>query len=183
MEEASNKSYPWHLILILFISLIFSGVALFIYFNKIIGGLLVFIPIALQIIKKYTSISPIDNLIKRMFKTNKTIYLLCIALISIGVIAIVVNESNNWGNEKISFINIFGGVIWDERNEPLSEVIIFLPELNLTDTTDSQGRFYFENVDTNYSSITFIAYKEGYSTYEGEGSVGNSNFNFILRKK
>lgn len=169
--------------LLLFCSLIFFGFVLLFYWNVVVGLLFIVVPTAYYFIKKYISIKPVDDLIKNFFSTNKSVTIFSIALVLISIVIITVNETDVFSKNQMTRNNNFSGMVWDEESEPLSEVIIFLPELNLFDTTDHQGRFSFVIHDTTSKSISFIARKEGYKTYEADGSVGNPNYNFNLIKK
>ena len=54
------------------------------------------------------------------------------------------------------------GQILDEQNQPLSEVIVDLPEHNLIDTTNSSGRFEFKVQAPHQAQVILQARKPGY---------------------
>ncbi len=182
MKE-ENKPQTSLLSLFLISSLIFFGLTLYLYFNKVSGGLIIIVPIVYQLLKKRVSTKPIDELLNKIFNSGKLILTLSILLCLIGLVIIITNENNMLFKEKNIIERKFGGIIWDEGNEALSDVIITIPELNLLDTTDIFGRFSFVIKDTNLISVSVIAQKEGYYTYEAEGSVGNTSYNFSMKEK
>jgi hypothetical protein len=181
--KKDSTSLSLSLTLFLFCVLALFGFVLFFYWNVVVGVLFIVIPTAYYIIKKYISTRPVDELIKNLFGSKKSVLVFSITLVLFSIAIIAVNEIDIFPKNQMIRNNKFGGVVWDNESEPLSKVVIIIPELNLIDTTDNQGKFLFNDLDTSYSTIAVIATKVGYHTYEGEGSIGNSNFNFILRKK
>ena len=148
-----------------------------------IGVVFTAIAITYRLFKEIFSSNDIVIFIKGLLqKRNVKIFLIVLMLTTSGLFILLNNLNNNTKTEKTNS-RYFGGLVWNEKNEPLSNVVILLPELNLIDTTDMLGRFSFENLDTNYSTVSIIADKLGDATYEAEGSIGNTNFNFILRKR
>ena len=73
-------------------------------------------------------------------------------------IAVTANESTN--------MKTFAGIIWNENNEPLESVIVFLPEYNKYDTTNDFGKFEFYIQSDNEITVSIIAKKDGYHTYD-----------------
>jgi len=181
--KKDSTSLSLSLTLFLFCSLTLFGFVLFIYWNVVVGVLFLVIPTAYYFIKKYISTRPVDELIKNLFGTKKSVLIFSITLVLFSIAIIAVYEIDIFTKNQIIRNNKFGGVVWDNDSEPLSKVVKFLPELNLADTTDNQGRFSFIILDTNLTTISFIAQKNGYKTYEAEGSIGNRYYNFNMTKR
>jgi 6-pyruvoyl-tetrahydropterin synthase len=76
------------------------------------------------------------------------------------------------------------GIIWNEKHELLPDVTVYLSDHNLSETTDSNGRYSFEvNYAPKQQSVEIIARKDGYITKEIEASLGNTSNNFILERE
>lgn len=132
--------------------------------------------------KKFTTTAELDSIPQKVFNSKPlTKIYLSLILITVATMLIFIPTKAVVGQSLTN--NNFGGMIWDHENEPLTDVLVSLPELNLVDTTDVYGKFYFESLDTNFTSITIIAYKDGYHTFEGEGTIGNLYYNFNMTKK
>jgi len=133
--------------------------------------------------KKFGDTEDIDFFPKKIFALNiKPKLILSIILIFLSILLFLFydTQNDNTANKKGG---VFAGTVFNENNEPVDSVIILLQELDILDTTDNYGRFNFGNLDTSYNSISVIAYKIGYKTYEAEGSIGNNNYNFTMTKK
>ena len=182
-SQTNNTSHSLSLTLFLFFSLILFCFVLLIYWNVIVGALFIVVPTAYYFIKKYFSTKQVDELIKQIFHAKKSILVFSIILYLISLIIITINEFDIFSKGQQVKNKNFSGIVWDEMNEPLTGVILFLPELNFYDTTDSQGRFSFIISDTTLTLVSFIAQKDGYRIYEADGSVGNPNYNFNMIKK
>ena len=182
-KQTSPATVSGSLPVILFLNLIFLGLVLLIYWNVIVGIVIFVISLAYRFINKYLSTAPIDDSIKKIFKNKIFLIVLCLILFFSAVSIIFFNEINrfpiNASQKNISF----NGIIWDEQNEPLNGVVVFLPELSIYDTTDKLGKFSFIISDTTLITVSLVAQKEGFKTYEAEGSIGNPNYNFIMIKK
>jgi hypothetical protein len=77
----------------------------------------------------------------------------------------------------------FRGIVWNEANEPLENVEVLLPEFGLSASTDKNGAFAFRVKAQRQRPVNVIARKEGYLTYDGDGTLGNTSFSFIMRRK
>ena len=84
-----------------------------------------------------TVIYKIENI---KFRKNLTIFiwLLMFSMLVFNILFISITTIEN------SSIKTFAGIIWDENNEPIDSVIVFLPEYNLNDTTTNFGKFEFQ---------------------------------------
>jgi len=78
-------------------------------------------------------------------------------------------------------LQTLAGVIWDERRQGLAGVQVFVPELNLTTTTDTRGYFSLQAQATHQRPVALIASKNGYETRTIEAILGTTNVEFIMR--
>jgi hypothetical protein len=76
----------------------------------------------------------------------------------------------------------FGGIIWNEAQEPLDGVEVLLPEFGRSAFTDKNGAFAFQVKAQRQRPMNIIARKDGYITYDGDGTLGNTSFNFTMRR-
>lgn len=182
-KKTSPATVSGLLPIILFLNLIFFGLVLLIYWNVIVGIIIFVISLAYRFINKYLSTAPIDDSIKKVFKSKKFLMVLCLILFFSALSVILFNEIDIFSKISPQKNISFSGIIWDEQNEPLNGVIVSLPELSIYDTTDKLGKFSFIITDTNFVTVSLVAQKEGYKTYEAEGSIGNPNYNFNMIKK
>ena len=65
------------------------------------------------------------------------------------------------------------GMIADEGQEPLADVEVFVPEFNLTSSTDSHGVFTFQVRAMPQRPVKLVARKGGYVTYRADATLGN----------
>jgi CarboxypepD_reg-like domain len=79
-------------------------------------------------------------------------------------------------------LQTLAGVIWDERRQGLAGVQVFVPELNLTTTTDTRGYFSLQAQATHQRPVALIASKNGYETRTIEAILGTTNVEFIMRQ-
>jgi len=182
-KEPTHNSYSLLTTLLPFFSLVLLGVVIWSYYNLVVGSIITITSVAYLFLKKYYSTKPIDDLLKRIFSNKTSVIVFCSVLIFISMIIIVHKEFHIFSNNLPKISQRFNGTVWDEENEPLNGVIVFLPELDIYDTTDNNGKFSFPISDTNLVTVSLIAQKEGYKTYEAEGSVENPNYNFNMIKK
>ena len=75
------------------------------------------------------------------------------------------------------------GMIWDERQEPLAEVEVFVPEFNLTVSTDRHGAFTLQVRAMPQRPVKLVARKGGYTTYRADATLGNTSFNFTMQRE
>ena len=78
---------------------------------------------------------------------------------------------------------LLAGVIWDDHRETVAEVEVFVPEFGVTALTDDQGKFLLRVPTTSQRQVRLIARKEGYESWSGEPTLGNTSFSFVLRRK
>ncbi len=86
------------------------------------------------------------------------------------------------GKSSVEIIQVLAGEILDENGNPLPDVEVQLPEFNVTDKTDENGRFEFNVKATKQAQITFRAKKEGHKTVNLDPYLGDSFFNFKMEK-
>jgi hypothetical protein len=129
--------------------------------------------------KKFGDTDDIDKFASKIFNSSLKTKLILSTIFIVLSVLIFIDDQNSIEDVTRSF----AGVVWDSEGEPLSKVEIILPELNLIDTTDDKGRFAFAIADTNLITISLVAKKEGYNTYDAEGSVGNLYYNFVMVKR
>jgi len=79
-------------------------------------------------------------------------------------------------------LQTLAGVIWDESRQGLAGVQVFVPELNLTTTTDTRGYFSLQAQATHQRPVALIASKNGYETRTIEALLGTTNVEFIMRQ-
>lgn len=182
-KEATQKSESSVTTALLFFTLVLFGTVVYIYYNGLTIPIITIGSAVYLLLKKYLPIKPIDNFLNRIFGSKIIVSFICGIFIMISAFIIAQKEFSIFSNDQSFQAQKFNGIVWDEQNEPLNNVIVYLPELNIYDTTDILGRFSFNISDSNFTVITFIAQKEGYKTYEAEGSVGNPNYNFNMIKK
>ncbi len=123
--------------------------------------LLLFVPIGImlnlaeQIGKMIDNEAPLNEIL--IYYLNFTIYIgsllfpifLFLSIIFFSLSSfLLLSYKNSYDNTEKAVIRYFSGLVWDEDGEPLHQVVIFLPELNLADTTSNQGRFVFNIFDT-----------------------------------
>jgi hypothetical protein len=75
------------------------------------------------------------------------------------------------------------GMIVDERQEPLADVEVFVPEFNLTTSTDRHGVFTLQVRAMLQRPVKLVARKGGYITYRADATLGNTSFNFTMRRE
>ena len=75
------------------------------------------------------------------------------------------------------------GMIADERQEPLADVEVFVPEFNLTSSTDRHGVFTLQVRAMPQRPVKLVARKGGYVTYRADATLGNTSFNFTMQRK
>ena len=75
------------------------------------------------------------------------------------------------------------GMIVDERQEPLADVEVFVPEFNLTASTDRHGVFKLQVRAIPQRPVKLVARKGGYVTYRADATLGNTSFNFTMRRE
>jgi hypothetical protein len=80
-------------------------------------------------------------------------------------------------------LQTLAGMITDERQEPLAEVEVFVPEFNQTASTDRHGAFTFQIRALPQRPVRLVARKEGYRTYPAEATLGNPSFNFVMQRE
>jgi hypothetical protein len=86
-------------------------------------------------------------------------------------------------SETTEVLQTLAGMITDERQEPLADVEVFVPEFNLTASTDRHGVFTFQVRAIPQRPVRLVARKGGYSTYPAEATLGNTSFNFIMQRE
>jgi len=80
-------------------------------------------------------------------------------------------------------LQILGGEIRSEGNNPLEGVQVSLPEFKLTTATDEFGQFRFEVSAPHQETVAILAQKPGYEIYEADVTVGNTALGFTMRKR
>lgn len=177
-QKPSDKTIHF-IIFIAFVCLIF--VLLFYYLW--IGLLFTSIALVYKIFQLVFPKNEIISILTNALNSKRAKITLIVLLLICSVLILTLQNINNELKSVKLKANNFGGYVLNEDNEPLSTVIIFLTELNRSDTTDKFGKFYFESLDTSYIMVSFIAYKEGYKPYKAHGSMGNINYEFKMKKK
>jgi hypothetical protein len=79
--------------------------------------------------------------------------------------------------------HLLAGVIWDDHRETVAEVEVFVPEFHVTTFTDRQGKFLLQVPAPSQRQVRLIARKEGYESWSGDPTLGNTSLSFVLRRK
>ncbi len=87
------------------------------------------------------------------------------------------------GEKSAEIIQVLAGEILDEHSNPLPGVEVQLPEFNISDKTDENGRFEFSVTASKESQVAFRAKKKGYETVNLDPYLGDSFFNFKMKKR
>jgi len=75
------------------------------------------------------------------------------------------------------------GMITDEKQEPLADVEVFVLEFNRTASTDRYGVFTFQVRAVPQRPVKLVARKGGYVPYTADATLGNTSFNFTMRRE
>jgi hypothetical protein len=75
------------------------------------------------------------------------------------------------------------GMIADERQKPLADVEVFVPDFNLTSNTDRHGVFILQVRAMPQRPVKLVARKGGYVTYRADATLGNTSFNFTMQRE
>jgi hypothetical protein len=75
------------------------------------------------------------------------------------------------------------GMITDERQEPLADVEVLVPEFNLTSSTNRHGVFTLQARAMPQRPVKLVARKGGYVTYRADATLGNTSFNFTMQRE
>jgi hypothetical protein len=86
-------------------------------------------------------------------------------------------------SETTAVLQTVSGMIVDERQEPLADVEVFVPEFNLTSSADRHGVFILQVRAMPQRSVKLVARKGGYVTYTAYATLGNTSFNFTMRRE
>ena len=124
---------------------------------------------------------------KRLFEKWQTWVALVAGILTIISLSFIIpNQIGSLfkSEEKIAEITqILSGEILDENGNPLQGVEVQLPEFNISDKTDENGRFEFNVKAPKQSQVAFRAKKVGYETVNLDPYLGDSFFNFKMKKK
>ncbi|MGB5156017.1 carboxypeptidase-like regulatory domain-containing protein [Desulfobacterium sp. N47] len=72
------------------------------------------------------------------------------------------------------------GFILDRDGEPLPGVNVTISEYEVSDLTNSQGKFSFEIKGEKNSSVRLMAQKQGFKTHRQDVTLGNTNLSFKM---
>ena len=110
----------------------------------------------------------------------QTRVVLLAALLSIITVAFDlptrIRETFTSTSSTTEVLQTVSGMITDERQEPLADVEVFVPEFNLTVSTDRHGVFTFQVRAIPQRPVRLVARKGGYRTYPGGGHSGQYVF-------
>ena len=109
------------------------------------------------------------------------------ALLSLITVALVLPtriwETFTSTSATTEVLQTVSGMITDERQEPLADVEVFVPEFNLTANTDRHGVFTLQVRAMPQRPVKLVARKDGYVTYSGDATLGNTSFNFTMQRE
>ena len=94
----------------------------------------------------------------------------------------LLNPSSESTLVEDEIIQPLSGVVKDEDGNPLPGVVVILPEYNLTDTTNWFGKFEFQLKAPKQVAVSLIAQIEDYMSYSADPTLGNTSYNFVMRK-
>jgi hypothetical protein len=110
-----------------------------------------------------------------------------VALLSLITIALVLPtriwETFTSPSATMEVLQTVSGMIVDERQEPLADVEVFVPEFNLTSSTDRHGVFTLQVRAIPQRPVKLVARKGGYVTYRADTTLGNTSFNFTMQRE
>lgn len=69
------------------------------------------------------------------------------------------------------------------EDDPVEGVKVSLLKFNQTVTTDALGQFRFRVKAPRQETVTLLAQKSGYQSYENDFTLGNTDISFTLKKK
>jgi|RhiMetdeSRZDD1v2_1073273.scaffolds.fasta_scaffold32463_8 TIR domain-containing protein len=109
-------------------------------------------------------------------------------LLSLITVALVlptrIRETFTSTSATTEVLQTLSGRITDERQEPLADVEVFVPEFNLTASTNRHGVFTLQVRAIPQRSVELVARKGGYITYTAkDATLGNHFFNFTMRRE
>src|SRR5215813_3539962 len=104
------------------------------------------------------------------------------ALLSLITVALVLPtriwETFTSPSVTTEVLQTVSGLIVDERQEPLADVEVYVPEFpNLNAYTDSHGIFTLQVRAMPQRPVKLVARKGGYVTYRADATLGNTSFN------
>ena len=109
------------------------------------------------------------------------------ALLSLITVALVlptkIREIFTSPSATTEVLQTVSGMIADERQEPLADVEVFVPEFNLTSSTDRHGVFTLQVRAMPQRPVKLVARKGGYVTYRADATLGNTSFNFTMQRE
>ena len=109
------------------------------------------------------------------------------ALLSLITVALVLPtriwETFTSPSATTEVLQTVSGMIADERQEPLADVEVFVPEFNLTASTNRHGVFTLQVRAMPQRPVKLVARKGGYVTYRADATLGNTSFNFTMQRE
>ena len=124
---------------------------------------------------------------KRLFEKWQTWVALVAGILTIISLLFIISKQIGdlfKSEEKSAEITqVLAGEILDEDGNPLQGVEVQLPEFDIFDKTDGNGRFELSVKASKQSQVTFRAKKEGYETVNLDPYLGDSFFNFKMKKR
>ncbi|MFO1429479.1 MAG: TIR domain-containing protein [Candidatus Competibacteraceae bacterium] len=128
-----------------------------------------FLKIARTILGKFP-----EEVGRRRFNT-RLISLLFLSILAGAVLYLLLNGPAE---------QVLAGSIRDEANEPVAGVMVALPALGISATTDAFGHFQLRiGKALHQAQVELLARKDGYQTSEQYATLGNTQLSFTLRKK
>jgi hypothetical protein len=111
-----------------------------------------------------------------------------VALLSLITVALVLPtriwETFTSPSATTEVLQTVSGMIVDERQEPLADVEVYVPEFpNLNAYTDSHGVFTLQVRAMPQRPVKLVARKGGYVTYRADATLGNTSFNFTMQRE
>jgi hypothetical protein len=93
-----------------------------------------------------------------------------------------IRETFTSTSETTEVLQTVSEMIVDERQEPLTDVEVFVPEFNLTSNTNRHGVFTLQVRAMPQRPVKLVARKGGYITYRADATLGNTSFNFTMQR-
>ena len=75
------------------------------------------------------------------------------------------------------------GLVRDKNGDPILGVEVALPKLGSRTTTDAHGYFHLKVRAEQQATVDLLARKDGYETYEAFATLGNTGYDFTMKKR
>lgn len=109
-----------------------------------------------------------------------------LAVAILTAVTLLLDLPEKWGGAPPPAVPVeqqLAGMVLDEvTHEPLSGVIVSLPDFDMKKTTEADGSFGFRVMSQKQAQVKFTAQKNGYKSYSNYANLGNTDLRFPLEK-